>query len=65
MAPEADERDIFEDIRLGKTPAKQRARDPGLAAKHIDKFLNPSLWKTMDDGTSVGSHLNSLSSSSF
>lgn len=56
LAPEPDEAQIFEDIRTGKASnSRPRAKDPGLTTKHILKFLNPTLWKGLDDSDSVGS----------
>jgi len=54
LAPEADEAQIFEDIVKGTTPkVNRRATDPGLTTKNINKFMNPALWKGMDDSETV------------
>ncbi|CCA71097.1 related to dnaJ-like proteins [Serendipita indica DSM 11827] len=50
LAPEADEAQIFEDIVKGSgLKTKRRPNDPGLTARNIEKLMNPSLWKSMDD----------------
>lgn len=45
---------MFEDIRKGAPqPSRRRMNDPGLQVNHIIRFMQASIWKTMDDGESV------------
>ncbi|KAF8274810.1 hypothetical protein EI94DRAFT_1775756 [Lactarius quietus] len=48
LAPEPDAETIINDIKTGVAPP--RARDRGLTVRHIQAFLNPSLWSDFDDG---------------
>ncbi|KAG8933200.1 hypothetical protein FRC01_010546 [Tulasnella sp. 417] len=53
LAPEPDAEAVFEDIRKGAPPpGRRRMNDPGLQAKHIMRFMDASIWKTMDDSDS-------------
>lgn len=49
LAPEPDAETVINDIKTGAAPS--RARDRGLTVRHLQAFLNPSLWSTFDDGT--------------
>ncbi|GLB40594.1 putative dnaJ molecular chaperone homology domain [Lyophyllum shimeji] len=48
LVPEPDDETIFEDIQKGVRPS--RARDRGLSARHILRFLDATLWSGFDDG---------------
>ncbi|KAG6816205.1 hypothetical protein H0H87_007754 [Tephrocybe sp. NHM501043] len=48
LVPEPDAETVFEDIRKGAPPP--RARDRGLTARHLSRFLDASLWSGFDDG---------------
>ncbi|KAH8994792.1 DnaJ-domain-containing protein [Lactarius akahatsu] len=48
LAPEPDAETVINDIKTGAAPA--RARDRGLTVRHIQAFLNPSMWSSFDDG---------------
>ncbi|KAI9451065.1 DnaJ-domain-containing protein [Lactarius psammicola] len=43
------QRPVINDIKTGAAPS--RARDRGLTVRHIQAFLNPSIWSSFDDGT--------------
>ncbi|KAI9440111.1 DnaJ-domain-containing protein [Lactarius indigo] len=48
LAPEPDAETVINDIKTGAVPS--RARDRGLTVRHIQAFLNPSMWSSFDDG---------------
>ncbi|KAH9178355.1 DnaJ-domain-containing protein [Lactarius sanguifluus] len=48
LAPEPDAETVINDIKTGAAPP--RARDRGLTVRHIQAFLNPSMWSSFDDG---------------
>lgn len=48
LAPEPDAETVINDIKTGAAPP--RARDRGLTVRHIQAFLNPSIWSSFDDG---------------
>ncbi|KAI0059176.1 DnaJ-domain-containing protein [Artomyces pyxidatus] len=47
LVPEPDAETVFEDIKRGSAPT--RARDRGLTVRHLEPFLNPSIWTSFDD----------------
>ncbi|KAI0259852.1 hypothetical protein BC834DRAFT_832723 [Gloeopeniophorella convolvens] len=48
LAPEPDAETVVNDIKKGTMPS--RARDRGLTVRHIEAFLNPSIWSGFGDG---------------
>ncbi|KAG8881847.1 hypothetical protein FRB98_004092 [Tulasnella sp. 332] len=52
LEPEPDIEAIFEDVRRGTTSGKRRMHDPGLQVNHIIRFMDFTIWDTMDDGES-------------
>ncbi|KAG5646097.1 hypothetical protein DXG03_004336 [Asterophora parasitica] len=47
LVPEADDETVFADVRKGAAPP--RARDRGLTARHLSKFMDSTLWTGFDD----------------
>ncbi|KAG9005081.1 hypothetical protein FRB93_009950 [Tulasnella sp. JGI-2019a] len=50
LEPEPDMEAMFEDIRRGTTSGRRRMRDSGLQVNHIIRFMDFTIWDTMDDG---------------
>ncbi|KAH9999223.1 DnaJ domain-containing protein [Russula compacta] len=48
LIPEPDAETVVNDIKKGAAPS--RARDRGLSVRHIQAFLNPSIWSGFGDG---------------
>jgi DnaJ family protein A protein 5 len=51
LIPEPDAETVVNDIKKGAAPS--RARDRGLTVRHIQAFLNPSIWSGFTDGENV------------
>lgn len=51
MVPEPDVQSVFEDIKSGAVP--NRARDRGLTVRHLQPFLDASIWSDFDDSQDV------------
>lgn len=63
LEPEPDIDAMFEDIRRGTTSGRRKMHDPGLQVNHIIRFMDFTIWDTMDDGENV-SHREKHSPSS-
>ena len=51
LVPEPDAETVVNDIKRGTAPS--RARDRGLTVRHIQAFLNASIWSGFGDGENV------------
>jgi len=51
LVPEPDAETVVNDIKRGAAPS--RARDRGLTVRHIQAFLNPSIWSGFTDDENV------------
>ncbi|KAH9995729.1 DnaJ domain-containing protein [Russula vinacea] len=51
LVPEPDAETVVNDIKKGTAPS--RARDRGLTVRHIQAFLNPSIWSGFGDDENV------------
>ncbi|KAJ7052520.1 DnaJ domain-containing protein [Mycena amicta] len=47
LAPEPDDEAVFEDIQKGSAPS--RAQSPGINARQLSRYFDPSIWSGLDD----------------